>query len=187
MLYLFNFLSGMLEFGFVMRAARCGWNPAVFLLFPMAYHVGRLFPKLFSPGKAHFIALFVLSAAVSCSTTFLDFAPAALIALTCLNLAVLSTMIHSVQETFRPVESKKSDILEWGSKLAGIIAAPVCAFFPGSAMLLPLAVLFPALRYHLRITSGKFKPGEVPLLSGLEIAAYAIGLIAGFAVAFLTR
>jgi hypothetical protein len=184
MLYIINVLSGMLEFGFIMRAARCGWNPAVFLLFPLAYQVGRLFPKPFSLGKRPLIVLFVLSATVGCCMIFIDFAPTVLIALTCLNIAFLSTMINSVKETFIPVEGKRSALLEWGSRLAGIIAALLCAFFPISVMFFALAVLFHALRYHLRITSGKFKPGEIPLLSVVEVVAYAIGLIVGCSMAF---
>ena len=45
MFYLLNVLNGMLEFGYIMRAARCGWNPAVFLLFPLAYQAGKLSPS----------------------------------------------------------------------------------------------------------------------------------------------
>ena len=185
MFYLLNILSGMLEFGYVMYAARCGWDPVVCLLFPLAYQVGRLFPRLFSLGRVYLVALFLFSVEICSCMTFIDFGQTNRILLICLNLAVLSALIHSVKETFRPVESKKNALLEWGSRLAGIIAAPVCAFFPVSAMCFPLAVLFPALRYHLRITNGKFKPGEVPLLSGLEIVAYAIGLIAGIVMVFL--
>lgn len=187
MLYLLNVLSGMLEFGFIMKAVRCGWNPAAFLLFPLAYQVGRLFPRPFSLGRLYLISLFLCSVEICCCMAFIDCSQASQIVLICLNLACLSTVIHSVKETFRPVESKKSALFEWGSKFAGIIAAPICAFFPASAMFFSVAVLFHALRYHLRITSGKFKPGEVSLISGLEIAAYAIGLIAGFTVAFLSR
>ena len=187
MLYLLNVLNGMLEFGYIMKAVRCGWNPAAFLLFPLAYHVGRLFPRSFSLGRVCLGSLFLCSLEICCLMTFIDFGQANQILLTCLNLAFLSTMIHSVKENFRPVESKKNALLGWGSKFAGIIVAPVCAFFSVSAMCFSVAVLFHALRYHLRITSGKFKPGEVPLLSRLEIVAYAIGLIAGFTVAFLSR
>lgn len=129
MFYLLSLVTGVLECGWIAFGAVHSFPLWKILCYPLAYHIGNLFPKPFSLNRRYLSMMSALSFVIV-SLTFAKHLPEnAVFVLTCVSLFLLSAVIQSV----------RSDLKSDGNRLVKRI------FRVGGFSFAPLAVLIPSV------------------------------------------
>lgn len=162
MFYLLSMITGVLECGWIAYGAVHGLPLWQILCFPLAYHLGNMFPKPFSLGKRTLIVLSGLCCAVSVAMLFPIFSEQALFASTCALLACLSAVIQSVRSDLK---SDGNRLMKRVFRVGGFVVSPVAAFLPAVTL---VAVSVFALVAAVRHYSGKAGMTRMTLQKGFS-------------------
>lgn len=128
MFYLLSLVTGILECGWIAYGAVHSLPLWQILCYPLAYHIGSLFPKPFSLSRRCLTVMSVISFFIGSSIITKQFPERAEFVMTCITLFLLSAVIQSVRCGL------KTD----GNRLIKRI------FRVGGFALAPLAVLIPS-------------------------------------------
>lgn len=93
MFYLLSLLTGVLECGWIAFGAAHSLPLWQILCYPLAYHLGNLFPKPFSLSRSTLRIMCFLSATAGFLTFAVQLSEKAVFVLTCIALSLLSAVI----------------------------------------------------------------------------------------------
>ena len=160
--YLLSMITGVLECGWIAYGAVHGLPLWQILCFPLAYHLGNMFPKPFSLGKRALAVLSGLCCAASVAMLFPVFSGKALFGITCALLACLSAVIQSVRSDLK---SDGNRLLKRLFRVGGFVVSPVAAFLPAITL---VAVSVFALVAAVRHYSGEAGMTRMTLQKGFS-------------------
>lgn len=143
--YLLSLLTGVLECGWIAYGAVHSLPLWQILCYPLAYHVGNLFPKPFSLSRRSLIvmgSMAVITGGLTWSGFFSDFV---VFLLTCATLFLLSAVIQSVRSGLK---SDGNRLKKRIFRVGGFALAPVAAVIPSVTLLFCGGVALYALRGH---------------------------------------
>ena len=137
MFYLLSLITGILECGWIAYGVVLEFPLWQILCYPLAYHVGNLFPKPFTFPKPILLGMNLFSLVVGVTTMLLEIPMQTEFFLTCVALFCLSAVIQSVRS------GKKSEgnrLCKRIFRVAGFALAPLAVVLP-SLMLLVSSVV----------------------------------------------
>ena len=141
--YLMSFLTGVLECGWIASGALHAMPLWQILCYPLAYHMGNLFPKPFSLSSKCLFLMTGLSF-ISGSLTFVkQLSENAVFVLTCLTLFLLSAVIQSVRSGLK---SDGNRLCKRIFRVGGFALAPLAALIPSVILLAASLTAFCALK-----------------------------------------
>lgn len=143
MFYLLSLITGVLECGWIAFGAVHSLPLWQILCYPLAYHIGNLFPKPFSLSKAALYCMTVFSALTS-SLTFIKAIPDnAVFVLTCVSLFCISAVIQSVRSGLK---SDGNRLLKRIFRVGGFALAPLAAIAPSIILIISSLIAIIALK-----------------------------------------
>lgn len=137
MFYLLSLVTGILECGWITFGAIHSLPLWQILCYPLAYHIGNLFPKPFSLSSKCLKAMCFFSVTMGILTLSKHLSENAVFALTCCSLFLLSAVIQSVRSGFKNDDNR---LMKRLFRVGGFLLAPLAAIIP-SVMLLVISVL----------------------------------------------
>lgn len=137
MFYLLSLVTGILECGWIAFGAVHSLPLWQILCYPLAYHVGNLFPKPFSLSDRCLRVMCVLSIAASSLVLLVQLPENVCFILTCCSLFLLSAVIQSVRSGLK---SDGNRLMKRTFRVGGFVLAPLAARIP-SVLLLAVSVL----------------------------------------------
>lgn len=141
MFYLLDLLTGILECGWIAYGTVCGMPLWQILSFPLAYHIGNLFPFPFSVGKK---AITFLSAVPACigiiMLTGITY-ESCRFWLICTALASGSAVLQTVRSNRK---NRSSRLLKRLFRVGGFLLAPSAAVIPKTLLILTSVIIIPA-------------------------------------------
>lgn len=141
--YLLSLLTGVLECGWIASGALHAMPLWQILCYPLAYHMGNLFPKPFSLSSKCLFLMTGLSF-ISGSLTFVkQLSENAVFVLTCLTLFLLSAVIQSVRSGLK---SDGNRLCKRIFRVGGFALAPLAALIPSVILLAASLTAFCALK-----------------------------------------
>lgn len=145
MFYLLSLLTGILECGWIAFGVMNSLPLWQVLCFPLAYHIGNLFPKPFSLGRGCLSAMAALSVLVGSLTFALERTSAASLVLTCVSLLLTSAVMQSVRSS---IKSDGNRLIKRVFRVVGFALSPLAVFFPSFILVLSAAVSMLGLRNY---------------------------------------
>lgn len=145
MLYLLSLLTGILECGWIAFGAAHSLPLWQILCYPLAYHIGNLFPKPFSLSCSILRIMCFLSATAGILTFAVQLSEKAAFVLTCIALFLLSAVIQSVRSGLK---SDVNRLLKRVFRVGGFALAPLATVIPSAILVLSSFVAFLALREY---------------------------------------
>lgn len=149
MFYLLSLLTGTLECGWIAFGAAHSLPLWQILCYPLAYHIGNLFPKPFSLSRSMMRIMCFLSAMTGSLTFAVQLSEKAAFVLTCIALSLLSAVIQSVRSGLK---SDGNRLLKRVFRVGGFALAPLVAVVPSMILVLATIIAFLALHEY----DGKF-------------------------------
>jgi hypothetical protein len=156
MFYLLSLLTGVLECGWIAFGAVHSLPLWQILCYPLAYHIGNLFPKPFSLSRSTLRIMCFLSAIAGIFMFAVQLSEWAVFVLTCIILFLLSAVIQSVRSGLK---SDGNRLLKRVFRVGGFALAPLAVVVPSAILVTSSIVAFLALdsytwkRNITRITS----------------------------------
>ncbi len=150
MFYMLSLLTGVLECGWVAFGAAHSLPLWQILCYPLAYHIGNLFPKPFSLSRSMLRIMCFLSALAGILTFTVQLSEKVAFVLTCIALFLLSTVIQSVRSGLKRDGNR---LLKRVFRVGGFALAPLAAEIPSAILVLSSIVAFLSLHEY------KGKPG----------------------------
>ena len=139
MFCLLNMITGILECGWISFGLAHAMPLWQILCYPLAYYLGKLFPKPFSLPKK---LLFVFCSVTLIAAVILTFVPMPDIVrfvLTCLCLFLLSAVIQTVKDS---IKSGEHSLLKRFFRVAGFALSPLAAFRPQIILFVAVVIAF---------------------------------------------
>ena len=158
MFCLLNMITGILECGWISFGLAHAMPLWQILCYPLAYYLGKLFPKPFSLPKK---LLFVFCSVTLIAAVILTFVPMPDIVrfvLTCLCLFLLSAVIQTVKDS---IKSGEHSLLKRFFRVAGFALSPLAAFRPQIILFVAVVIAFCGLtkytdrEYHFTVPDFK--------------------------------
>lgn len=184
MFYLLSFLTGVLECGWIAFGVVHGYPLWQILCFPLAYHMGNLFPKPFSLSRK----CLALMSVFSLLTGVFILPPHTLngggTAPACMALFCLSAVFQSVRSEFK---SDKNTLLKRVFRVLGFAAAPIAAVFPATVIVAASGIALLAVREYkgeVSVSKLSFQKGfsVVMLFHQLHYFFYAHTVLAAVSI-----
>ncbi|MGN0623120.1 MAG: hypothetical protein ACI4JA_04120 [Oscillospiraceae bacterium] len=145
-LYLLSLITGILECGWIAYGAVHSLPLWQILCYPLAYHIGNLFPKPFSLSHRCLLVMSVMSFVTSGLTLAKHLSESAAFVLTGASLFLLSAVIQSVRSGLK---SDGNRLMKRIFRVSGFALAPLAAVFPSAILLISSAIAFCGLKdYH---------------------------------------
>lgn len=132
MFYLLSSITGIMECGWIAFGAVHSLPLWQILCYPLAYHIGNLFPKPFSLSRRYLVIMSILSVIGAGLTFICELSDSIVSALTCLSLFLTSAVIQSVRSGLK---SDGNRLLKRVFRVGGFALAPLAAFFPSVILL----------------------------------------------------
>lgn len=161
MFCLLNMITGILECGWISFGLAHAMPLWQILCYPLAYYLGKLFPKPFSLPKK---LLFVFCSVTLIAAVILTFVPMPDIVrfvLTCLCLFLLSAVIQTVKDS---IKSGEHSLLKRFFRVAGFALSPLAAFRPQIILFVAVVIAFCGLTKYTgkeyNFTAPDFKVGH---------------------------
>lgn len=130
MFYLLSLITGMLECGWIAYGAVTSLPLWQILCYPLAYHIGNLFPQPFSLGKR---SLYIFGgAALICGAATISANRTVCTVLTCLSLFLNSAVIQSVRSGLK---SDGNRLVKRIFRVGGFALAPLAAAAPYAVLI----------------------------------------------------
>lgn len=145
MFYLLSLLTGILECGWIAFGVAHSLPLWQILCYPLAYHIGNLFPKPFSLSPSLLRIMCIISAMTSGITFAVQLSQKAVFVLTCNSLFLLSAMIQSVRSGLK---SDGNCLLKRVFRVGGFALAPLAAVIPSAILVLASIIAFFALHEY---------------------------------------
>lgn len=145
MFYLLSLLTGILECGWISFGAVHSLPLWQILCYPLAYHIGNLFPKPFSLSRSILRIMCFLSAMAGILTFTVQLSENAVFVLTCIALFLLSSVIQSVRSGLK---SDGNRLLKRVFRVGGFALAPLVVMVPSAILVLSSIVVFLALNVY---------------------------------------
>lgn len=145
MFYLLSLLTGVLECGWIAFGAAHSLSIWQILCYPLAYHIGNLFPKPFSLSRSMLRLMCFLSAMAGILTFAVQLSENAAFVLTCIALFLLSAVLQSVRSGLK---SDGNRLLKRVFRVAGFALAPLAAVIPSAILTISSIVAFLALHEY---------------------------------------
>lgn len=145
MFYMLSLLTGILECGWVAFGATHSLQLWQILCYPLAYHIGNLFPKPFSLSHSMLRVMCFLSAMAGILTFVVQLPKRTAFVLTCIALFLLSAVIQSVRSGLK---SEGNRLLKRVSRVGGFALAPLAAVIPSAILALSSIIAFLALHEY---------------------------------------
>ncbi len=145
MFYLLTLLTGVLECGWIAFGAAHSLPLWQILCYPLAYHIGNLFPKPFSFSRSVLRIMCILSAMAGIFTFTVRSSEKTTFVLTCITLFLLSAAIQSVRSGLK---SDNNRLLKRVFRVGGFALAPLAAVVPSAILVLTSIVAFLALHEY---------------------------------------
>ncbi len=133
MFYLHSLLTGILECGWIAYGAVHSMPLWQILCYPLAYHLGNLFPKPFSLSRPILRGIGVLGAVTASVTFYRGLPKGAVFILTCITLMCLSTVIQSVRSEMKADGNR---LLKRIFRVCGFMLAPTAVYMPSVILLI---------------------------------------------------
>ena len=181
MFYLLSLLTGVLECGWIAFGIVHGFSFWQVLCYPLAYHIGNLFPRPVSLKRNHLSLMCGLSLLLGSLTSIGIFSENILFWLTCMSLFLLSAVIQSVRSGIKCDGNRFKKRM---FRIAGFMIAPLAAVVPALVLVVSSVVAFVALRnyngeYRLVKISGQGGCSVVMIFHQLHYFFYAHTTLAG--------
>ena len=145
MFYLLSLLTGVLECGWIAFGAAHSLPLWQILCYPLAYHIGNLFPKPFSLNRNILRVMCFLSAVTGALTFVPRLSGRAVSVLTCVTLFLLSAVIQSVRSGLK---SDGNRLLKRVFRVGGFAIAPLAAVIPSVILVFSSSAALLALRKY---------------------------------------
>jgi len=145
MFYLMSLLTGVLECGWIAFGAVHSLPIWQILCYPLAYHIGNLFPKPFSFSRSMLRIMCFLSAMAGILTFVVQLSEKAVFVLTCIALFLLSAVIQSVRSGLK---SDGNRLLKRVFRVGGFALAPLAAAVPSVILVLSAIIAFLVLNEY---------------------------------------
>jgi len=146
MFYLMSLLTGVLECGWIAFGAVHALPLWQILCYPLAYHIGNLFPKPFSLSRSMLRIMCFLSTMAGILTFVVQLSEKAVFMLTCIALFLLSAVIQSVRSGLK---SDGNRLLKRVFRVGGFALAPLVAIVPSAILVLSSIAAFLALHKYV--------------------------------------
>lgn len=157
MFYLLSLITGILECGWIAYGAVTSLPLWQILCYPLAYHIGNLFPQPFSLGKK---SLYILGgAALICGTATIPTGGTVCAILTCLSLFLNSAVIQSVRSGLK---SDGNRLVKRIFRVGGFALAPLAAAAPSAVLIASSVIALGVLKSY----NGKCKISKAPWQNG---------------------
>ena len=160
--YLLSLMTGILECGWIAFGAVHSFPLWQILCYPLAYHIGNLFPRPFSLSRRCLRLMCILSVLTGCLTFSKQLSENAVFALTCCSLFLLSAMIQSVRSGLKRDGNR---LMKRIFRVGGFALAPLAVVFPSSILLLSSAVAF----YSLKDYNGNYSVNRMNWQNGFSL------------------
>lgn len=135
--YLLSLLTGVLECGWIAYGAVHSLPLWQILCYPLAYHLGNLFPKPFSLSNRCLGAMALTSLVTSALTFATGISDMAVFILTCISLFLISTVFQSVRSGLK---SDGNRLLKRVFRVGGFALAPLAAVLPSVVLFITALV-----------------------------------------------
>lgn len=145
MFYMLSLLTGVLECGWITFGVAHSCPLWQILCYPLAYHIGNLFPKPFSLNCSMLRIMCSLSFGVGILTFSVKLPERVVFALTCLALFTLSTIIQSVRSGMK---SDGNRLFKRLFRVGGFALAPLAAVVPSAILVFASIAAFLALHKY---------------------------------------
>ena len=159
MFYLLSLITGVLECGWIAFGAVHSLPLWQILCYPLAYHIGNLFPKPFSLNRKCLAVMGALAFISTCLTFIGRLSGSVIFVLTCISLFLLSTIIQSVRSGLK---SEGNRLTKRVFRVGGFVLAPLAAAIPSIILLASTLVALYSLKNYI----GKFKVTRLKGQSG---------------------
>lgn len=161
MFYLLSLITGILECGWIAYGAAHSFPHWQILCYPLAYHIGNLFPKPFSLSR-RCLSVMALLALITGGLTFAKpLSESAAFLLTCASLFLLSVVIQSIRSELK---SDGNRLFKRIFRVGGFLLAPLAVFVP-SAILVAASLI--AL-WGLKDYNGKIEVSRMTWQNGFS-------------------
>lgn len=143
MFYLLSLITGILECGWVAYGVTHSLPLWQILCYPLAYHLGNLFPKPFSLSQKCLLMMSAISFVISSFTFAKQLSEVAIFIFTCVTLFLLSAVIQSVRSGLK---SDSNRLMKRIFRVGGFALAPLAAIIPSEVLLISSAIAFYGLK-----------------------------------------
>lgn len=144
MLYILSFITGILECVWIFHGINIGLPLWATLMFPLAYHMGNLFPKPFFIGRRIVLGTAMTASLMSLSIAFLPLPDIISLGCQCCCTALLSMCLQSARSGMK---SDNTRMLKRVCRTLGFVAAPIAAFAPGIVLIAVSVFALLSVRY----------------------------------------
>lgn len=184
MFYLLSLITGILECGWIAYGAANSLPLWQILCFPLAYHVGNLFPQPFSLNRKYLGVFGGLSLICGAATFFAGGASYAV--LTCLSLFLTSAVVQSVRSELK---SDGNRLVKRIFRVGGFALAPLAVAAPSAILIASAVIALCALKSYngkCRVCRASLQNGysAVMLFHQLHYFFYAHITLAAVSAAF---
>ena len=132
MFYLLSLITGILECGWITFGAVNALPLWQILCYPLAYHIGNLFPKPFTLSKNILYLMGILSAVISTATLITALSSTTVFIMTCVSLFCLSAVIQSVRSN---IKSDGNRLVKRIFRVGGFALAPLAVIIPSGILI----------------------------------------------------
>ncbi len=145
MFYLLSFITGVLECGWIAYGAVHSFPIWQILCYPLAYHLGNLFPKPFSLNRRCLLMMFVISFITGSLTFIKQLSESVIFVLTYISLFLLSTIIQSIRSELK---SDGNRLMKRIFRVSGFALVPLATIAPSVILLTASAIAFCGLKWY---------------------------------------
>lgn len=143
--YLLSLITGVLECGWIAMGALHSFPLWQTLCYPLAYHIGNLFPKPFALNKTTLYCMAFFSSLISILTFIKTFPDNIVFTLTCISLFCISTVIQSVRSDLKCDENR---LLKRVFRVGGFALAPLAVLSPSIILFVSSVITIITLRNY---------------------------------------
>ena len=158
MYYLLNMMTGILECGWIAFGLAHAMPLWQILCYPLAYYLGKLFPKPFSLSKKVLLGFCSAALIAAVILTAVPMPDILWFVLICLCLFLLSAVIQTVKDDMK---SSEHSLLKRFFRVAGFALSPLAAFRPQIILFVAVVIAFCGLtkytdkEYHFTVPDFK--------------------------------
>ena len=139
MYYLLNMMTGILECGWIAFGLAHAMPLWQILCYPLAYYLGKLFPKPFSLSKKVLLGFCSAALIAAVILTAVPMPDILWFVLICLCLFLLSAVIQTVKDDMK---SSEHSLLKRFCRVVGFALSPIAAFRPQIILFVAVVIAF---------------------------------------------
>lgn len=160
--YLLSLLTGVLECGWIVFGVIHTLPLYQILCYPLAYHIGNLFPKPFSLSRKTLYIMSVLPIIINVVILVSKFSFSIEFVLTCISLFLISAVIQSIRSDLK---SEGNRLLKRIFRVSGFALAPITIYIPSIILIFSSIIAVLSLSRY----SGKANISKITLQNGFSV------------------